>query len=165
MKHAIKTCLAQADLFDNLSDEQLDRIAAIAESAVMPKDFVLIEEKDSSNALFVVVSGSVDIWLNPAMVSSDAKAGESVKVAELLPGQVFGEIALVDQGIRSATVKTNQDNTEVLRLPSEALLELCQADLEMGYKLMKNLAADLALKMRNTGLTLRQYQLMLAKQA
>jgi CRP-like cAMP-binding protein len=70
----------------------------------------------------------------------------------------------VDQGIRSATAITTQDNTYILRLPREKLIELCDSDIDLGYKVMRNLAADLAQKMRNTGLTLRQYQMMLAQQ-
>ena len=93
------------------------------------------------------------------------KGVDLVKIAELKPGQAFGEIALVDQGIRSATALTNQDNTIVLRLPREALMDLCDNNLELGYKLMKNLAADLALKLRNTDLTIRQYELMLNRAA
>ena len=161
MQKRIKTSLAQADLFDNLTEAQLDKIAAITEAATLPKEIVLIEEKDTSDALYIVASGSVEIWINPAMISTESEAIEPVLVAELMPGQVFGEMALVDQGMRSASAITKQDNTFILRLPREKLIELCDSDIELGYKVMKNLAADLALKMRNTGLTLRQYQMML----
>ena len=163
MQKRIKACLIQTDLFDNLTEEQIDKIAAIAEAATLPKEIVLIEEKDSSDALYIVATGSVEIWLNPAMISTENESAKPVKVAELMPGQVFGEMALVDQGMRSATAITKQDNSFILRLPREKLIELCDSDIELGYKIMKNLAADLALKLRNTGLTLRQYQMILAK--
>ena len=163
MQKQIKTYLAQTDLFDNLTEEQLDKIEAITEAATLPKDFVLIEEKDISDALFIVASGSVHIWLNPSIVATEADKADPVLVAELLSGQVFGEMALVDQGMRSATAQTTQDNTYILRLPREKLIKLCDEDIELGYKVMRNLAADLALKMRNTGLTLRQYQMLLSK--
>jgi hypothetical protein len=39
---------------------------------------------------------------------------------------------------------------------------LCDTYPDLGYKLMKNLAADMAMKMRNTDLTVRYYQLKLA---
>jgi CRP-like cAMP-binding protein len=148
-------------MFYGFLDDQIQKIAEICEQATLPKGFTLIEEKDNTDALFVVSSGSVDIWLNPAIVTSEGTEVELVKVAELKPGQVFGEIALVDQGIRSATAVTSQDNTVVLRIARDTLMEMCNEDLDLGYKLMKNLAADLALKMRNTDLTIRQYQLML----
>ena len=41
-------------------------------------------------------------------------------------------------------------------------MELCETNSDLGFKLMKNLAADLAYKIRNTDLTIRQYQLMLS---
>jgi CRP-like cAMP-binding protein len=164
MQKQIKSYLSQTDLFDNLTEEQLDKIEAITEAAILPKDIVLIEEKDTSDALFVVASGSVSIWLNPSIISAEAGTADSVMVAELVSGQVFGEMALVDQGMRSATVQTTQENTYILRLPREKLIELCDSDIELGYKIMKNLAADLALKMRNTGLTLRQYQMILSQE-
>jgi CRP-like cAMP-binding protein len=87
-----------------------------------------------------------------------------VVIAELRRGQILGEVALVDQGLRSATARVSQDDTRLLRLPRKRLMLLCDTYPELGYKLMKNLAADLALKMRNTDLIVRQYQLKLAKQ-
>ena len=161
MTTSIKSCLSQADMFYGITEEQIDKIVAICEQATLPKGFALIEEKDSTDSLFVIASGSVEIWLNPAIVTAEGTDVELVKVAELKPGQVFGEIALVDQGIRSATAITSQDNTVVLRIARDMLMDLCDNDLKLGYQLMKNLAADLALKMRNTDLTIRQYQLML----
>ena len=161
MNPSIKSCLARADLFFGLTDEQIEKIAAICEQATLPKGFALIEEEENSDSLFVVATGGVDIWLNPSIVTKEMKGVDLVKIAELKPGQAFGEIALVDQGIRSATALTNQDNTIVLRLPRDALMDLCDNNLELGYKLMKNLAADLALKLRNTDLSIRQYELML----
>ncbi len=88
---------------------------------------------------------------------------EPVVVTELYRGQAFGEMALVDQGIRSATIRVSEDNTSVLRLSRARLMKLCDENTDLGYRLMKNLAIDLATKMRNTDLSLRQYELMLSK--
>lgn len=52
----------------------------------------------------------------------------------------------------------------LLRIARDRLMQLCDTYPELGYKLMKNLAADLAFKIRNTDLTIRQYQLMLSQQ-
>jgi len=163
MHQSIHSILSQTQLFDSISDSQLESIAEICESAVLPKGYILIQENEASDALYIVGSGGVEITINPAFISShEEDAKEQVVLAELMPGQVFGEIALVDQGIRSATAKTTADDSFILRIPREALMGLCDSDPIMGYNLMKNLAADLALKMRNMGLTVRQYQLMLS---
>ena len=74
-----------------------------------------------------------------------------------------GEVALVDQGTRSATVRVNRDDTYLLKISRQRLMLLCDTYPELGYKLMKNLAADLAFKIRNTYLTVRQLQLMLTQ--
>ena len=114
--------------------------------------------------LYVIGDGAVEILMNPSLVAARQEEDvESVIVAELLPGQVFGEVSLVDQGIRSATVRVNRDKTYVLRLARERLMLLCDTYPELGYVLMKNLAADLALKLRNADLQIRQYQLMLSR--
>ena len=88
---------------------------------------------------------------------------EPAVLTELREGQVFGEVALVDQGLRSATVRVNRTNTLLLRIERERLMRLCDTYPELGYKIMKNLAADLAMKIRNTGLTFRQHQLLLSQ--
>ena len=71
-------------------------------------------------------------------------------------GQNFGEMALVDKGVRSATARAAQKNTRALMLPSKELINLCDAYPELGYRLMANLASDMALKLRNTDLMIRE---------
>ena len=161
MNESVYAILSMTQLFDSMTERQLEAIEAICESAVWPKGYVLIQENEMSDALYIVGSGRVQIAMSPAVINPQGEAN-SVVLAELLPGQVFGEVALVDQGIRSATAKTASDNSLIIRLPRMGLINLCEADPVMGYNLMKNLAADLAFKMRNMGLTVRQYQLWLS---
>jgi len=164
MQQSISATLSLTEMFDNLSATQLELVASICEPATFSKDTILFRENDSSDELYVIGRGTVEILVNPSFVGSEDDTYELVVIAELRQGQIIGEVALVDQGLRSATVKVGQDGTYLLRLPRERLMLLCDTYPEMGYKIMKNLAADLALKMRNTDLTVRQYQLMLSKQ-
>ena len=157
--------LALAEIFDSLTDTQLQLVAAICEPAIYSKGEILIQENESTDEMYVIGEGAVEILVNPGFVSATQQEMESVVVAELRPGQVFGEVSLVDQGIRSATVRVSRDKTYVLRISRERLMFLCNTYPELGYKVMKNLAADLALKIRHTDLTIRQYQLMLSDTA
>jgi CRP-like cAMP-binding protein len=95
--------------------------------------------------------------VNPALVSDKPNADqESVTIATLRRGQSFGEVALVDQGLRSATARTAHDNTRLLIIPCNELMTACEEYHEVGYRLMFNLAADLSLKIRSSNLRIRE---------
>jgi CRP/FNR family transcriptional regulator, cyclic AMP receptor protein len=69
-------------------------------------------------------------------------------------GQIFGEMALLDGGPRSATVSSAQDGTIVYKLSREAFLSLCQQDTALGYAMMRNIALDLSFKLRHYNLNI-----------
>jgi CRP-like cAMP-binding protein len=58
--------------------------------------------------------------------------------------------------LRSATTRAAQHHTRVLMIPRAHLLRLCEAYPQLGYRLMRNLATDIAFKLRGSGLRLRQ---------
>ncbi len=162
-QHSVFTILSHADIFDSMSKTQLEMVAAIGELLVCQEGEILVRENDHSDDLYVIGAGHVEVLIDPSLVTSQTQAMPQMLVVELGAGQVFGEVALVDQGIRSATVRASRKDTVVVRISRQRLMLLCDTYPELGYKLMKNLAADLALKIRQTDLTLRQYQLLLAK--
>ena len=147
--------LKKVPLFADLADDDLKKLCKSIEEVKLLKGETLFEEGAPGDRAFVIRDGEIEIIKK--------SRGREVLLATRESGEVFGEMALVDQGMRSATAQTTQDNTFILRLPREKLIDLCDSDIELGYKVMKNLAADLAQKMRNTGLTLRQYQMMLSQ--
>jgi CRP/FNR family transcriptional regulator, cyclic AMP receptor protein len=164
MQPSITAILSVTDIFDNLTPTQLQLVASICEPATYQDGDVIIKEYESSNALYVIGRGSVAIWVSPDVVGEQGEAGlEAVKIADLRQGQVAGEIALVDEGTRSATVRVSSNNTYLLKIARHRLMLLCDTYPELGYKLMRNLAADLAFRIRNTDLTVRQLQLLLSQ--
>lgn len=164
MQQSIIAILSVTDIFDSFSETQLQLVAAICDTESYQTGDILLKEHDQSTELYVIARGGVEVVMNPTFVSGDVDETEMVVLTELRQGQVFGEVALVDQGIRSATIRVSQANTMLLRIARDRLMQLCDTYPELGYKLMKNLAADLAFKIRNTDLTIRQYQLMLSQQ-
>ena len=163
MQQSISAILSVTDIFDTFSDTQLELVAALCDANSYQTGDILLKENDQSTELYVIARGGVEVIMNPTYVSDDVDEMEMVVLTELRQGQVFGEVSLVDQGMRSATIRVSQANTMLLRIERNRLMQLCDTYPELGYKLMKNLAADLAFKIRNTDLTIRQYQLMLSQ--
>ena len=149
--------LRQADIFYDLTPQQLEQVAALC-SEVTPKNGeIIFEENSSSDELYLVAGGEVDILVSPALVRSTA-AGHSpgpVVLTTIRRGQTFGEVALVDQGLRSASARCATRKTRLLVIPRDQLISLCDADANLGYRLMRNIAADLAFKIRGTDLVIR----------
>lgn len=164
MQQSVTSILSLTEIFDTLTPVQLELIASICVFEEYAKGHILLRENEESDELYVIGSGGVEILMNPGVVG-DTKdlAMKAIVLTELRSGQVFGEVSLVDQGLRSATVKVSQKSTQLLRIARERLMLLCDTYPELGYRIMKNLAADLAFKIRNTDLTIRQYQLLLSK--
>lgn len=162
MKRSIAATLSLTDMFDDLSSAQLELVASNCERVNLQEGEVLFNENESSDEMYVIAQGAVEVLMNPGAIRKEAEM-EPVVLTELQQGQIVGEVALVDQGLRSATIRASQSDTEVLRLPRGRLILLCDTYPELGYKIMRSLAADLALKIRNTDLTIRQYQLMLSE--
>jgi CRP-like cAMP-binding protein len=153
---AIIHILKQADIFYDLTAAQLELIASIAREHHYRLGDVIFEEKSEGDELYVIAEGEIDIQLDPAMLGSDY-TGAPQSVARLRRGQSFGEIALVDEGLRSARAVCAYDGTKLLIIPRTELMRLCQTFPQMGFRLMRNLAADLAMKIRNADIQLRSY--------
>ncbi len=161
---SIISALSVTDIFDTLTRTQLELVAAISQPVTYQTGEVIIQEHGRTDSMFIIVQGLVEILVNPGFVTkSSDDDDEMLCLAELRAGQVVGEIALVDQGIRTATARIGKDESQLLRISREKMLNLCDTYPELGYKIMKNLAADLAFKMRNTDLTVRQYKTMLVE--
>lgn len=149
--------LKDSDLFFDLTSEQLQMIEALCDEQSYKKGETVFSENSREGELYLVMDGMVEIIVNPNLVSSKPEHGTKPSAIALLRrGQSFGEIALVDEGIRSAGAIAGQDHTRLLRIPREQLLSLCNSKPELGYKVMYNLSMDLAQKIRNADLQIRE---------
>jgi CRP/FNR family transcriptional regulator/CRP/FNR family cyclic AMP-dependent transcriptional regulator len=72
-------------------------------------------------------------------------------LAQLGTGQHFGEMSLLDEKPRSATVTvTSTRPGSVMIIRREALMELCKREPGLGNKVLMSLATSLARRLRNT---------------
>ena len=98
-------------LFSSCAKHELRRIAALVDEIEAPKGKTLAREGETGVEFFVVVKGT-----------ATARRGGR-KVATIGPGSFFGELALLDQGPRAATVTADTD-MQLLVLTSRAFSSL-----------------------------------------
>jgi len=155
--------LKQSDIFYQFTPTQLELVANICQEAIYQKDDLVFKENSSSKELYIIVQGEVDIAVDPSLVGTMEDGIENKVIATMRRGQSFGEVALVDEGLRSASACAAQNDTRLLIIPRDKLIMLCDTYPQLGYRLMYNLAADLAMKMRNTDLRIREQLLYATK--
>lgn len=153
---SLVTVLKQADIFDELSNTQLELIASICNERHYQAGDVIFEENTPGDELYVIANGEVEIQVDPALIGSGDKGNGLHTIATLRRGQSFGEVALVDEGLRSAAARCSQVDTHLAVIPRDKLMLLCDTYPQLGYRLMRNLAADLAMKIRTTDLQVRE---------
>ena len=87
--------LRRIPLFNGFGKREIERLGMLADEVVVPDGTVLIREGDLGRDMMVLISGNV-------VVDRDG-----VRVNRLGPGDFFGEIALVNEGPRTASVTTD----------------------------------------------------------
>jgi CRP-like cAMP-binding protein len=149
------TFLKQSDVFYQFTQTQLELVANLCQEKSYAAGETIFEENSTSKELYIIVQGEVNILVNAGPANPKGKT-EKITLAALRRGQSFGEVALCDEGLRSATAQSCNKDTRLLVIPRDKLIMLCETYPQLGYRLMYNLAADLALKIRNTDLRVRE---------
>jgi CRP/FNR family cyclic AMP-dependent transcriptional regulator len=142
---SITEALGKAQLFTGLSHSELERIAALSEQRTYHSGDTILTEGETSRELFIVGQGNIEISL--------ATPEASTPLIRLGAGQIFGEMTLVDRGARSATARALDDGTVLQVIPHEGFLILCEEDNHIGFIVMRNLAAEMSLKLRLHNIT------------
>jgi CRP/FNR family transcriptional regulator, cyclic AMP receptor protein len=86
------TQLKRIPLFSDASDEELKQVAAFAQAKEVPEGEVIISEGGFSRELLAIEEGTAEV------------THEGEKIADLGPGDVFGEAGMLDDSMRNATV-------------------------------------------------------------
>jgi CRP-like cAMP-binding protein len=150
--------LKQSDIFYQFTPTQLEMVANLCQEVVFQAGEIIFKENSSSKELYIIIQGEVEILINPSTISTPSSKNEQADsvIAMLRRGQSFGEVALVDEGLRSASARAAQKDTRLLVISRDKVIMLCETYPQLGYRLMYNLAADLAMKIRNTDLRIRE---------
>lgn len=138
----------QLELFAELSDDDLGRICSEAVDVSLASGEVLFREGDPGDRAFLVSSGEVEI-----LKTTERR---EVLLAVRSAGEVIGEMALLDEETRSATVRA-RGATELLSIPKTALEDLLATSPSAALSILRPLSR----RIRETNDRLRHQERML----
>lgn len=127
--------LARTEFFADADPDVLRDIAAHAVERSMVRGNVLFREGDMPDALYIVLRGRI------AVVNRSADGRESV-LALMEPGDLFGEMGMLDDLPRSAGARA-LESSSVLRVPYEPVVDLLRADPTLLWGVVRLLAGRL----------------------
>jgi CRP-like cAMP-binding protein len=130
-----RALLARLPLFSSLAPAELDAVVAATSAKVFAPRDVIVKEGEPAEMAFAVVYGRLK-------VVTGAGSGHEAIVAVLRKGEVFGELAILDGGVRSATVVAIAP-TLLLAIDRRKLHALLMKDATVSYKLLLVLARRL----------------------
>jgi len=136
--------LARVPLFKRLEPHELEKLAEEIDQVDYKAGEVIFNEHDHGDALYVVEEGSVRIWV------TDEDLNE-VTLAELQPGQFFGELAVLDRGERSSSATAITD-AHLHRLSSDDFQKFLTEHADCAIDVICEIGA----RMRQTNLLVSQ---------
>jgi CRP/FNR family cyclic AMP-dependent transcriptional regulator len=135
MSHA--SIIAASEFFSAANPTVIDAIASFAEEKTLVRGDVLFKEGDAPDALYIVLAGRIAI----AIDNKPLDTRESV-VALMVEGDLFGDLALVDGGVRSALARALEPST-VLRIPYAAVQPQLSSNPDLLWGITRVLARRL----------------------
>ncbi|MBJ7461891.1 MAG: Crp/Fnr family transcriptional regulator [Ilumatobacteraceae bacterium] len=135
MSHA--SIIASSEFFSAASPATIDAIASSAHEKNLVRGDVLFKEGDAPDALYIVLSGRIAIAIDNKPLDSR----ESV-VALMVEGDLFGDLALLDGGARSALARALEPST-VLHIPYSAVEPQLSSNPDLLWGITRVLARRL----------------------
>ncbi len=143
----IQQTLKATDIFRNVPDDELSKVADLCTEIKFAKGELIMEEGSEGLSLYVIPEGVVGI---------DVRVGENIykqRAYEVTQGDVFGELALFGHK-RTARVRALSDVT-LLEIPCEGLRQTMRETPRIGYYVMHNLSRILAERLMMANITMQ----------
>lgn len=142
LKEAIINCLSGIPIFADLDSTELNTISDPMHVSRLEAGDIVFSEGDPGDEVCFVVDGTLDV-----LKLYDGKLEK--KIAISAPGASIGEMAVIGNFSRTATVKACTDAT-LLTLSRRRLDQICDEHPKIGVKILRAIARLLSLNLRNT---------------
>jgi|FLOH01.1.fsa_nt_gi CRP/FNR family transcriptional regulator, cyclic AMP receptor protein len=152
-----EVALANIYIFQNLTRRELKLVGSMAHVRHYNSGESVFEQGDPGSGMYIILNGSVGVYQN-------IPHSEPRRLNDLYKGDFLGELALLDEAPRSASIKTNE-NSILLGFFRADLMKLLNSKPETGNKIMLALSKVLAHRLRETNDALRLCQLEASKKS
>lgn len=128
-----ETMFDNLEIFHGMTSREVHQILRASEPQIYSAGMVLFEEGDTSDAMFLVETGELEVKVHQGV-------DDDIVLAHLGAGAVVGELSILEgNALRSATVRALSD-VHAYRLSRESFLRLRELRSRAAYKLILNLA-------------------------
>lgn len=134
--------LRKVELFASLKDEALELIARVATEESYPTGTKIFEHGAAGDKLYLILEGRVRISREVPGMGEEA-------LAILGPGQIFGEMALVDESPRSADALVH-NSCRLLAIPKDGFDDLLFLHKDLAYEVLWSILRTLVRRLRET---------------
>ena len=134
--------LAGVDLFSGLKPQGLELIAKVATEETHAPGTKIFQHGDAGDKLYLILEGKVRISREVPGMGEEA-------LAVLGPGQVFGEMALLDESARSADARVHE-RCRVLAIPKDGFDDLLFLHKDLAYEVLWSIVRMLVTRLRET---------------
>ncbi|MBV9557258.1 MAG: SLC26A/SulP transporter family protein [Pseudolabrys sp.] len=141
--------IEEVPLLRDFSTDQMLRLRPYLTRAVWAAGSIIVAEGDPGSHLFLVTRGRASVRLT--------SEGRDIRLATFAPGSVFGELALLDRGPRSATV-TADDEVTTWALSARAFDALRKAEPDLAVQILAALGRELSGRLRQANRTIHQLE-------
>jgi CRP-like cAMP-binding protein len=133
--------LKRVVIFQGLTEEELEKFAAISVNEAYEPGAVIIEERTEGRALFIIERGTVSI--------TKVEGETETEITKLVAGEAFGDMSLIEGNLTSARVSAYND-VDCLVIRKEDFFDLLERDLVISSKVYKNFTRMLSERLRIT---------------
>jgi anti-anti-sigma factor len=139
----------QLDVFAHMDDNELAVIKSALVRRAYAKGEIVFSEGEAGQELYIIAKGTASVRLR--LAGTD----RHTRLLTFAPGTIFGELALLDQESRSATVESDEELICFV-LAHEAFTAMTVAHPSIAIKLLTNLGRELSSRLRRANRTIYQ---------
>ena len=140
-------------LFDGLTEIEIQKFISLMKFKIVKDREIIIKEGDNGDTIVLLLSGEVSITQALTLKNKKSVADNREKVLIRLDANshpFFGEISLFNEVDKRTATITATSECNIAILDDDDIINLCNDDNSVGYKIMKNLAEKLSSNLEKT---------------